>query len=451
MAKRKTKPKENTSVAPRSSPALTINKVATEIRDLIEAARNHVSVTANLAMVSLYWNIGRIIARDIRRNEKRAEYGVALLKELAGILTKEYGKGYSRANLQDMRRSFNHFEIAQTLSGESPPPAIIPPLAGESKPQRICQPVAGKSIKSGIYRTPADTLSETEILQPRVAESTDSEICQPLAGKSLSGQLPPSTSVAPSHRIVIDFRKHFRLGWTHYQMLLSISDPVQRRFYFEQASSQHWSKREFRRQIDRGLFERVAFSKDTARLVVQEKQTGPAEVVRYEDILKDPYVLDFLGLQGAYSEKDLETAIVRNLEQFLIELGTDFCFIGRQRAMRIDEDDYFLDLLFYHRSLRCLVAIDLKIGTFTAADKGQMDLYLAWLKEHDWRPGENEPVGLILCTSARRQHVELLLRHGPHKMKVAEYLTRLPDKRLLEERLKMYSRLLKDRDRESAE
>ena len=226
-------------------------------------------------------------------------------------------------------------------------------------------------------------------------------------------------------------------------MLLSISDPMQRRFYFEQAASQHWSKREFRRQIDRGLFERVALSKDTPRLVAQEKQAGPAEIVRYEDIFKDPYVLDFLGLKGAYSEKDLEAAIVRNLEQFLTELGTDFCFIGRQYAMRIDEDDYFLDLLFYHRGLRCLVAIDLKIGTFTAADKGQMDLYLSWLKEHDWRQGENEPVGLILCTSARRQHVELLLRYGPHKMKVAEYLTRLPDKRLLEERLKMYSKLLK--------
>ena len=228
-------------------------------------------------------------------------------------------------------------------------------------------------------------------------------------------------------------------------MLLSISDPTQRRFYFEQAAGQHWSKREFRRQIDRGLFERVALSRDTSRLVAQEEQTGPAEIVRYEDIFKDPYVLDFLGLKGAYSEKDLEAAIVHNLEQFLTELGTDFCFIGRQYAMRIDEDDYFLDLLFYHRGLRCLVAIDLKIGTFTAADKGQMDLYLAWLKEHDWREGENEPVGLILCTSARRQHVELLLRHGPHKMKVAEYLTHLPDKRLLEERLKMYSRLLKER------
>jgi predicted nuclease of restriction endonuclease-like (RecB) superfamily len=388
MATRKrTNVKKNAGPQQRGSSVIVVRKVATEIRDLIESARAHVSVTANLAMVSLYWNIGRIITQDIQESEKRAEYGTTLLKELARVLTEEYGAGYSRANLQDMRRFFELFGI--------------------------CQPLASKFAEA--------------------------EICQPPANESSSG------------RLVIDFRKHFRLGWTHYRMLLGISDPIQRQFYFEQAANQRWSKREFRRQIDRGLFERVTLSRDTPRLVAQEKQAEPAEVVRYEDIFKDPYVLDFLGLKGAYSEKDLEASIVRNLEQFLTELGTDFCFIARQYAMRVDEDDYFLDLLFYHRGLRCLVAIDLKIGTFTAADKGQMDLYLAWLKEHDWRTGENEPIGLVLCTSARRQHVELLLRRGPHKMKVAEYQTQLPEKRLLEGRLKMYSKLLKDRDHELAE
>ena len=294
---------------------------------------------------------------------------------------------------------------SQTVSGESSPLAIVQPLAGKSKLEQIRQTASGKSAAGKILQT------------------VSGESCE---------------------RLLIDFRKHFRLGWSHYRLLLSQGNPLGRKFYFEQAAEQRWTVRELRRQIDRGLFERVALSRDTSQLVAREKQTGPAEIFQYEDIFKDPYVLDFLGLKGAYSEKDLEVAIVHNLEQFLTELGTDFCFVGRQYAMRIDDDDYSLDLLFYHRGLRCLVAIDLKIGTFTAADKGQMDLYPAWLKEHDWREGENEPVGLILCTSARRQHVELLLRHGPHKMKVAEYLTRLPDKRLLEERLKMYGRLLKE-------
>jgi predicted nuclease of restriction endonuclease-like (RecB) superfamily len=403
--KKKTQARKNTSLVQSTSLAPAVTNVVTEIRDLIETARSHIAVTANLALVSLYWNIGRIIAQDIQKSEKRAEYGGQLMEQLSTVLTQDYGQGYSVKNLWDMKRFFGCFEILQPVAAESSSRTILQPPAGESQIKRVCQPSANKS---------------------------------------LSGRILPLAPVGPSDRLTIDFRKHFRLGWTHYRMLLGISDPMQRRFYFEQAASQHWSKREFRRQIDRGLFERVAISKDTPRLVAQEKQTGPAEIVRYEDIFRDPYVLDFLGLKGAYSEKDLEATIIHNLEQFLTELGTDFCFIGRQYAMRIDEDDYFLDLLFYHRGLRCLVAIDLKIGTFTAADKGQMDLYLSWLKEHDWRKGENEPVGLILCTSARRQHVEMLLRYGPHKMKVAEYLTRLPDKRLLEERLKMYSRLLKE-------
>lgn len=392
-------PKKSTALVRKGGPISAVANVADEIRDLIEAARHRVTVTANLALVNLYWNTGRIITQNIQKNKKRAEYGTELMEQLAAVLTQDYGQGYSVHNLRDMKRFYETFEIRQ--------------------------PVAAESVKL--------------------------EIRQPLAAELSSDQDLSIMPLGSSDRIIIDFREHFRLGWTHYRMLLSISDPTQRQFYFEQAVNQRWSKREFRRQIDRGLFERVALSQDTPRLVAQEKRAGPAETVRYEDIFKDPYVLDFLGLKGAYSEKDLEAVIVHNLEQFLRELGTDFCFIGRQYAMRIDDEDYPLDLLFYHRGLRCLVAIDLKIGTFTAGDKGQMDLYLAWLKDHDWREGENEPVGLILCTSARRQHVELLLRHGPHKMKVAEYLTHLPDKRLLEERLKMYGRLLKDRGSELTE
>lgn len=349
-------------------------------------------MTANLALVNLYWNIGRTITQDIQKNETRAGYGDKLVEHLGSILSRDYGNGFSARNLWDMKRFFGEFQILQ-------------PASAELEEGTKCQTASGKLSGNGILQT---------------------------------------VSAESGERLRIDFSRHFRLGWSHYRLLLSQGDPLCRKFYFEQAAEQRWSVRELRQQIDRGLFERVALSKDTPRLVAQEKQTGPAEIVCYEDIFKDPYVLDFLGLKGAYSEKDLEAAIVRNLEQFLTELGTDFCFIGRQYAMRVDEDDYFLDLLFYHRGLRCLVAIDLKIGTFTAADKGQMDLYLSWLKEHDWHPGENEPVGLILCTSARRQHVELLLRYGPHKMKVAEYLTRLPDKRLLEERLKMYSKLLRE-------
>jgi predicted nuclease of restriction endonuclease-like (RecB) superfamily len=417
MAKKKTAPKKTTALARKDGPVPAVSKLATEIRDLIETARSHVSTTANLAMVNLYWNIGRVITQEMQKDESRAEYGEKLVERLGSILSQDYGSGFSARNLWDMKRFFGEFQILQPVSAES----AIPP------------------IRSTVS-------NESQIQQTASAELVVPEICEPLANKSLSDQILQTPSAESCERLQVDFRRHFRLGWSHYRLLLGQKAPLCRKFYFEQAAEQRWTVRELRRQIDRGLFERVALSRDTRRLVAQEKRKGPAEIVRYEDIFKDPYVLDFLGLKGAYSEKDLEAAIIHNLEQFLIELGTDFCFVGRQHAMRIDDDDYSLDLLFYHRGLRCLVAIDLKLGTFTAADKGQMDLYLAWLKEHDWRAGENEPVGLILCTSARHQHVELLLRHGPHKMKVAEYLTYLPDKRLLEERLKMYGRLLKEQN-----
>jgi len=374
-----------------------------EIRSLIEMSRHHAAVTANLALVNLYWNIGRIITQEIQKNEKRAGYGEQLLESLAASLTREYGKGYSRANLQDMRRFFETFQICQTVSNKSDKDPIRQTLSSELPPHQILQTMAGES-------------SSAAILQALPVESSD--------------------------HIWIDLREHFRLGWSHYRLLLSQGDSLKRKFYFEQAAAQRWSVRELQRQIEGALFERVALSRSTRKLVTLEKKKGPSEVVRYEDIFKDPYLLDFLGLKEAYSEKDLEAAIIHNLEQFLTELGSDFCFIGRQYSMRIDDIDYYLDLLFFHRGLHCLIAIDLKLGTFTAADKGQMDLYLAWLKQHEWRRGENEPLGLILCSSKKKQHVELLLRHGPHKMQVSEYLTKLPDKKLLVERLAIYSRLL---------
>jgi predicted nuclease of restriction endonuclease-like (RecB) superfamily len=391
-------------------------RVLPEIQSLIQASRQHVVSTANLTLVWLYWNVGRVITQDIQKNQKRADYGQRLIEQLSVRLTQDYGRGFSAPNIWDMKRFFDGFEILQAAAGKSEP--------------SICQPVVGKS-------------DSAVILQPVARESAGPRILQPVAGESSAHTIRANAAVDSEDRLTVDLAKYHHLGWTHYRILLSVEAGLKRGFYFEQAVTHRWSKRELQRQIDRALFERVALSCDTRALVRLEKESGPVETVRYEDAFKDPYLLDFLGLKGAYSERDLEAAIIANLQQFLIELGSDFCFIRRQFPMRIDDDDYYLDLLFYHRGLRCLVAIDLKIGPFAAADKGQMDLYLSWLKQEEWRQDtENEPVGLILCTSKRRQHVELLLSHGPHKMRVSEYLTQLPPKRVLEDRLKLYSRLL---------
>jgi len=380
------------SKAPEAKVTKAVEGMLPEIRSLIEEARHRAVRAANISMVTLYWNIGRVITTELQNTPGRAGYGEALLARLGDRLKTEYGRGFSRANLQDMRRFHAVFEIRQPVASKSELPAIRQPAAGKPFSLAVRQPAA---VESG-------------------------------------------------ERLLVDFAKHYHLGWTHYRMLLGIGDVRQRRFYFEQACHQRWSKRELQRQIAGALFERVALSSDTRALIKLEKQKGPPEVAHYREAFKDPYLLDFLGLTGAYSEKDLEAAIISNLQQFLTELGSEFCFIRRQYPMRVDDEDYFLDLLFYHRGLRCLVAVDLKIGAFVAADKGQMDLYLSWLKRHEWRSGENEPVGLILCTSKKRQHVELLLAHGPHKMQVSEYLTKLPDKKVLEDRLKLYGRLLEE-------
>ncbi|MBM3883393.1 MAG: DUF1016 domain-containing protein [Verrucomicrobia bacterium] len=394
-----------------------LSRVLPQIQTLIEASRQHVVSTANLTLVWVNWNIGRIISEEIQQHSERAEYGDRLLEALGARLTSQYGNGFSARSLWDMRRFFTDFEILPSPVAEFGSQQILPSLLAESSKPEIGTVLPSKS-------------SRTRILQAAPVKSPGSEIPQPMAVES-------------GDRLTISFAKHTHLGWTHYRILLAVEVGLKRGFYFEQAASQRWATRELQRQIDRALFERVALSSDTRALVRIEKESGPVETVRYEDAFKDPYLLDFLGLKGAYSEKDLEAAIIANLQQFLTELGSDFCFIRRQFPMRIDDDDYYLDLLFYHRRLRCLVAIDLKIGPFAAADKGQMDLYLSWLKQHEWRQDiENEPVGLILCTSKKRQHVELLLSHGLHKMQVSEYLTRLPPKRLLEDRLKIYSRLL---------
>ena len=328
-----------------------------------------------------------------------------MTQELSEVLRKEYGKGFTRVNLQDMRRFFESFSICQALSDKSE--------------------AQGKS-------------------QAAPDKFAFSSICQAVPVELTTFSTPQAVPVESKGSLTIDFRIHFHLGWTHYRILLGIKDNIKRNFYFEQAAHERWSTRELLRKINGAFFERVALSRDTKGLVALEKKKGAPEVTAYEDIFKDPYLLDFLGLKGAYLEKDMEAAIIHNLEQFLSELGSNFCFMARQYPMRIDDVDYFLDLLFYHRGLRCLVAIDLKLGTFTAADKGQMDLYLAWLKDYEWREGENEPVGLILCSSKKRQHVEMLIRHGPHKIKVSEYITKLPSKEVLEERLKVYSRLLRE-------
>ena len=226
-----------------------------------------------------------------------------------------------------------------------------------------------------------------------------------------------------------------QLSWSHFIEIIYLKDPLQRQFYAEMARVERWSVRTLRKKIHGMLFERTAISRKPEELARQELETLREEDRMTPDLVfRDPYLLDFLGLEDTYSESDLEAAILRELERFLLELGTDFSFIARQKRMTIGNRDFYLDLLFYHRNLRRLVALELKLGSFDAAYKGQMELYLRWLDKHERRLGEEQPIGLILCSEKDREQIELLqLDHG--EIRVAEYLVKMLPRELLEAKL----------------
>ena len=239
--------------------------------------------------------------------------------------------------------------------------------------------------------------------------------------------------VYPDGQILSTVRRE--LSWSHLKALIYIDDSLKRDFYLEICRLERWSVRQLQERINSLLYERTAISKKPEDTIRQDLDLLRDQGELTPDLtFRDPYVLDFLGLSDCYSEKDLESAILGELQRFIIELGNDFAFMARQKRITIDRRDYYIDLLFYHRRLKCLVAIDLKIGEFEAAYKGQMELYLRYLEKHEQLADENTPIGLILCTGKNHEHVELL-QLDKSNIRVADYLTLLPPKELLEAKL----------------
>jgi predicted nuclease of restriction endonuclease-like (RecB) superfamily len=239
--------------------------------------------------------------------------------------------------------------------------------------------------------------------------------------------------VFPDFEIVVPLAR--QLSWSHFLALIPLNSSEARLFYAHTASESQWSKRELRYQIDRKAFERSEIADNKLALTESAHLGGH---------FKDPYFLDFLGLKDGYLENDLESALLKELELFILELGKGFAFVARQKRMIIDGEDFYLDLLFYHRKLKRLVAIDLKIDRFKAAFKGQMELYLNWLNKYERQEHEEAPIGLILCAEAGTEQVELLNMQKDNIM-VAEYWTELPPKKLLEE--KLHNALIEVRER----
>jgi predicted nuclease of restriction endonuclease-like (RecB) superfamily len=226
-----------------------------------------------------------------------------------------------------------------------------------------------------------------------------------------------------------------QLSWSHLRLIIQIDEPLKRDFYIEICRVERWTVRQLQERINSLLFERTAISKKPEETIRQDLTQLRTQGQQSADLtFRDPYVLDFLGLSDSYSEKDLESAILAELQRFIIELGSDFAFMARQKRITIDTRDYYIDLLFYHRRLRCLVAIDLKVGEFEAAHKGQMELYLRYLEKHEQMEGEATPIGLILCTGKSQEHVELLQLQQSN-IRVADYLTLLPSREVLQTKL----------------
>ncbi|WP_306545900.1 YhcG family protein [Desulfobulbus sp.] len=265
-----------------------------------------------------------------------------------------------------------------------------------------------------------------------LAQQLEADYGRGFSSKNLRHMLRFAESF-PSLEIVSALSR--QLAWSHFLEIIYLKDPLKRDFYVHMCGQERWSVRTLRERMGSMLFERTALSRKPDELLAGELATlreqgelSPALV------LKDPYILDFLGLHDRYLEKDLEDAILRELELFLLELGAGFTFVARQKRIQIDNDDFYIDLLFYNRRLKRLVAIDLKLGDFKAADKGQMELYLRWLAKYEQEPDEAPPLGIILCSGKKQEQIELL-ELGQTGIHVAEYLTVLPPKKVLQQKL----------------
>ena len=351
--------KDSKNVFPIGNPSTTssYDAILSEVVNLLESARRTSARTINSIMTATYWKIGRRIVEYEQGGHGKADYGKKLIERLSVDLTKKFGRGFGRSNLFQIRSFYLAYAtIVQTASGQ---------LNNKNQAQTFQTP----SRKS--YN-----MNHNQIRQTVFGESKNA-----FAGKlnllALSEKF--QTLSAKSYLTILAMK--FQLPWSHYVKLLGVQNPDARAFYEAEALRGGWSVRQLERQISTQFYERTALSKNKATMLKKGTKQLPEDSVTPEEEIKDPFVLEFLGLRDEYSENDLEEALIYKLETFLLELGGDFSFICRQRRLRIGDEWYRVDLLFFHRRLRCLVVIDLKLGKFTHADAGQMHLYLNYAKE----------------------------------------------------------------------
>jgi len=356
--------------------------IFSDVAEIIEAARRSAARSVNAIMTAAYWLIGRRVVEFDQSGKKRAEYGTALIERLAVDLTRRFGRGFSRRNLQDMRLFYQTYPL-----------------------ERIRRTVSAKSGVSGKRQTLSAEL--LQIQQQQILQTPSEKSQTVSAESSLAG-----------------IASRFPLPWSAYVRLLSVKNKNARAFYETEALRGGWSVRQLDRQINSQFYERTALSKNKTAMLKKGGKALPLDVVTPEEEIKDPYVLEFLELKDEYSETDLEEALIRHLETF---------------------EWYRVDLVFFHRKLRCLVIIDLKLGKFTHADAGQMHLYLNYAREHWVHEDENPPVGLILCARKDEAVARYALEGLPNKVMAAEYRTVLPDEKTLAAEIRRTQEVLEER------
>ena len=380
----------------KSNSASNYEGLVADLSRLLEDARRVSARAVNSVMTATYWEFGRRIVEFEQGGEKRAGYGEGLIDRLADDLSRRFGRGFSYPNLSKFRQFYLAYSDRSILSTSS-------------------------------RESPAAILSTLSIESSR-AESSRGQ----LGGTSVQSQ---------------QLARAFPLPWSHYVRLLSVKNDAARRFYETEALRGGWSVRQLDRQIATIFYERTALSRNKTAMLTKGAKARPEDRVEADEEIKDPLVLEFLNLKDEYSESDLEEALLRHLEKFLLELGDNFTFVGRQRRLRIGEEWYRVDLLFYHRKLRCLVVIDLKIGKLTHADAGQMHMYLNYARKHWMQEGENPPVGLILCSKPDDALAKYALEGLPNKVLAREYKLALPDEKALSAELEKSRQIIERKAR----
>ena len=387
---------------------VSYDELMARLAGMLETARRASARAVNALMTATYWEIGRRIVEFEQGGADRATYGDELLERLGEDLSACFGRGFSRRNLVDMRRFYAGWPIRQTLSAES-----------------------GEAIGSTAPRESVGRETPRRISTQRDGSGA------PETGRTVSRRTKPpigQTASAESEAVERSLRElaeRFPLPWSHYVRLLPLESAEARRFYETEALRGGWSVRQLDRQVSSLFYERTALSRKKAAMLEKGSRARAHDAVGAEEEIRDPLVLEFLGLKDEYSETDLEESLLRHLETFLLELGGDFTFVGRQRRLRIGREWYRVDLLFFHRKLRCLVIIDLKIGKFMHADAGQMHAYLNYACEHWTIDGENPPVGLILCSERDDALAKYALEGLPNKVVAREYRLALPEEKTL--------------------